>query len=112
MTAPRNRIELEGEVEGEVRRGATPAGVAVVRFLLRHRSVQTEAGGPVRIGCRIPVVACGPAAAAEPAAGARVRVTGFLAEAPRGGLALRAQRIEILDDERDGRAPAPGLEGH
>jgi len=38
-------------------------------------------------------------------------VTGFLAAGARGGLALRAQRIEIVD-EQHGRARGAGREEH
>ncbi len=109
MAGAANRVLLDGEVRGAVRHGATPAGLPVVRFELGHHSTQTEAGAPMRVACRVPVVACGEAAPGEGAlaAGDHVRVEGFLAAAARGGgLVIRARRIERLD--REGRHGGAG----
>ncbi len=108
MAGAANRVLLDGEVRGSVRHGATPAGLPVVRFELGHRSTQTEAGAPMRVACRVAVVACGEAAPSEGAlaAGDRVRVEGFLAAARGGGLVIRARRIERLD--REGRHGGAG----
>lgn len=84
----------------------SPAGVAIIRFPLSHRSTQTEAGMVRQALCRIGVVACGTDQAGVTAdlveEGRLVRVTGFLSrESHRNSdstLVLHAQRIEPLND--------------
>lgn len=99
-----NCLIIAGQVAGPCEQRATPAGIAISRFLLDHVSAQVEAGWPREVRCRIPVMACG-----EPLAriagrlpvGASVRVRGFVGRAnPREGeyrLVLHAARIDVLD---------------
>jgi len=59
----------------------TPAGIAVIEFLLSHQSMQVEAGSKRRVACEMPCVALGPLAQlmAGSKPGDGVKVSGFLA---------------------------------
>jgi len=78
-----NRVELEGRVEAVEPMRMSPAGVASVRFTVRHESVRDEASLPRRVEVAIRMVALGSLAerARGLESGARVKVEGFLARA-------------------------------
>lgn len=101
-----NWLVITGQVigAGEVR--ASPAGVAIGRFLLDHHSAQLEAGFPREARCRIPVIACGESlahATGRLLPGMPVRVRGFVSRAnSREGeyrLVLHAAHIDVLNTE-------------
>lgn len=101
-----NCLTIVGQVVGPCETRTSPAGVAIGRFLLDHRSGQVEAGIPREVRCRIPVVACGDSlaqAAHRLPPGARVRVQGFVGRANyREGeyrLVLHAAHIDVFDAE-------------
>jgi primosomal replication protein N len=84
----------------------TPAGVPALECLLRHASVQREAGGTRKVDCELAAVAFGePALAlAGLAAGTALRCRGFLARRYRTGItvALHIDEFETLDNELEG----------
>ncbi len=84
----------------------SPAGIAVARFTLEHRSRQEEAGLPREAFCRIVVVCSGEPLARQAmtlAVGQGVRVEGFIARADhrqgRSMIVLHAHKLafEALD---------------
>jgi primosomal replication protein N len=77
-----NRVTLTGHIETIDARRVSPAGVPSVRFTLRHRSTQTEAGHPRQVDFVFRVAVIGELAevAASMEAGADVSVEGFLAQ--------------------------------
>ncbi len=82
---------------------SSPAGIPIARFLLEHRSQQSEAGLAREAVCTLPVIVTGTQlqnGVRTLAAGAQVRVSGFLARANhrRGAfqLVLHAQNLELL----------------
>jgi len=78
-----NRVVLEGRVEAVEPMRTSPAGVASVRFTVRHQSTQEEASVPRKVEVTMRMVALG--AMAEKAraleVGRQVKVEGFLARA-------------------------------
>ena len=78
-----NRVELEGRVEAVEPMRMSPAGVASVRFTVRHESTREEASVPRKVEVAMSMVALGPMAAAAKRleTGVQVRVEGFLARA-------------------------------
>lgn len=78
-----NRVVLEGRVEAVEPMRVSPAGVASVRFTVRHQSTREEASIPRKVEVAMQMVALG--AMAEKARtleiGRQVRVAGFLARA-------------------------------
>lgn len=94
---------IAGVLRGAPEVRHSPAGVPITRFVLEHRSRQTEADRPREVVCEVQVVASG--AGLQPqlqglVAGSTVQVKGFLARAGhRFGahrLVLHAQVIETL----------------
>lgn len=79
----RNRVELEGRIEAVEPIRVSPAGVRSVRFTVRHRSVQPEAGMPRQVELTLTAVALGALAEAlgGVAVGSTVELVGFLARA-------------------------------
>ena len=84
----------------------TPAGVPAFDCVLKHASMQTEAGGRRMVDCELAAVAFGePATAlAKVPAGTAVRCTGFLARRYRTGItvALHVNEFETLDQAPEG----------
>lgn len=78
-----NRVVLEGRVEAVEPMRVSPAGVASVRFTVRHQSTREEASIARKVEVAMRMVALG--AMAEKARtleiGGQVKVTGFLARA-------------------------------
>lgn len=111
MSAPTNRVSLEGEVGDGLEERWTPAGLPIVRFPLEHWSRATVAGLERTVACRITVVALGAELAAqakrlEP--GQACRVEGFLGQRVRrrqgeetvfGRLELHAEAFDPLPGE-------------
>ena len=98
-----NRLVLGGVVNKTPQLRHTPAGIPVMRFSLRHESLQQEAGLKRQVICQIGVVASGEAlqqAVLPLQAGDGIRVSGFMARANnRDGeyrLILHADTIERL----------------
>jgi primosomal replication protein N len=84
----------------------TPAGVPALECVLRHASVQREAGGERKVDCELAAVAFGkPALAlAGVAAGTALRCKGFLARRYRTGItvALHIDEFAPLDNAMEG----------
>jgi len=101
-----NRLTLDAMLaeRGDLR--YTPAGVPAVECVLRHASVQREAGGQRKVDCELAAVALGePARAlARVAAGTALRCKGFLARRYRTGItvALHIDEFETLDNALEG----------
>jgi primosomal replication protein N len=101
-----NRLLLDATLaeRGDLR--YTPAGVPALDCVLRHESVQAEAGGNRRVDCELAAVAFGgPATAlAKVPAGTALRCTGFLARRYRTGItvALHVNEFETLDHALEG----------
>lgn len=59
MSGVENRLVISGVVESKPQTRSSPAGIPISRFVLRHRSEQSEAGMRRQIQCTIGVVAAG-----------------------------------------------------
>ena len=79
----------------------TPAGIPALECVLRHESVQPEAGGNRRVECELAAVAFGEPAKtlARVPNGTAVRCKGFLARRYRTGItvALHVNEFELLE---------------
>jgi primosomal replication protein N len=84
----------------------TPAGIPAFDCVLKHASMQAEAGGNRKVDCELAAVAFGePATAlAKVPPGTTVRCTGFLARRYRTGItvALHVNAFETLDPAPEG----------
>ena len=95
-----NRLVLDATLaeRGELR--YTPAGIPAVECLLRHTSVQPEAGGERKVDCELAAVAFGEPARslARLTTGTALRCKGFLARRYRTGItvALHVNEFELL----------------
>jgi primosomal replication protein N len=98
-----NRLVIDGALvkAPEVRR--SPAGIPIGRFMLEHRSVQSEAGMQREAICRVAVVAAGEGfepqlRSLQP--GTMIKVSGFLSRADYRQadyrLVMHAERLELL----------------
>ncbi|HEY0634082.1 MAG TPA: primosomal replication protein N [Gammaproteobacteria bacterium] len=79
-----NRLVISGVVDSKPQTRITPAGIPISRFVLRHRSEQSEAGMRRQIQCTIGVVAAGAGlqeAIKHLHQGSEVSVAGFLGRA-------------------------------
>jgi primosomal replication protein N len=96
-----NRLTLDAMLaeRGDLR--YTPAGIPAVECVLRHASVQPEAGGERKVDCELAAVAFGePAIAlARVPTGAALRCKGFLARRYRTGIsvALHVNEFELKE---------------
>ena len=101
-----NRLVLDATLaeRGEMR--YTPAGIPALECVLRHASVQSEAGGERRVECELAAIAFGDPALAlsRVAAGAALRCRGFLARRYRTGItvALHVNEFELTDSQTKG----------
>ncbi len=100
-----NRLLLTGQVCRAPETRRTPAGIAVTRFTLEHRSPQQEAGMQREAWCRIVVVAAGETQGLNVASlmeGDSVKVCGFISRADsrqgQSRLVLHAQCIDAVTD--------------
>ena len=84
----------------------TPAGIPALECVLKHDSVQREAGGNRRVDCELAAVVFGePAIAlAKVPTGTALRCRGFLARRYRTGItvALHVDEFETLDNALEG----------
>jgi len=84
----------------------TPAGIPALECVLKHASVQNEAGGHRSVDCELAAVAFGePAIAlAKVRTGTALRCQGFLARRYRTGItvALHVDEFETLDNALEG----------
>lgn len=96
-----NRLELSGEVAEVADLRYTPAGIPIISFLVRHDSLQFEAGMPRKVECAVPAVVM--AKLAEQArgmqVGCQVRVAGFLTKKSLNSqqLILHVNELEIIE---------------
>jgi len=84
----------------------TPAGIAAFECVLKHASMQAEAGRDRKVDCEIAAVAFGePAIAlARVPTGTALRCSGFIARRYRTGitLLLHVNEFETLDNALEG----------
>jgi primosomal replication protein N len=96
-----NRLTLDATLaeRGDLRH--TPAGIPALECVLRHASIQSEAGGERSVDCELAAVAFGePAIAlAKVPAGSALRCKGFLARRYRTGItvALHVNEFELKE---------------
>ena len=96
-----NRLVLDATLaeRGDLR--YTPAGLPALDCMLRHASVQPEAGGERKVECELAAVAFGEPAESlsRVANGTAVRCKGFLARRYRTGItvALHVNEFELLN---------------
>ena len=101
-----NRLTLDATIaeRGDLR--YTPAGIPALECVLKHASIQPEAGGHRKVDCELAAVAFGePAIAlAKVSAGTALRCKGFLARRYRTGItvALHVNEFETLDNALEG----------
>jgi primosomal replication protein N len=103
MASAENCLIITGRLIRSDKVRYSPAGVAITRFTLEHRSRQIEAGIDREALCRIVVIACGEGLQGKVAKlvpGVTVTVRGFVSRANhRHGekrLVLHAEHIELL----------------
>jgi primosomal replication protein N len=96
-----NRLTLDATLSerGDLR--YTPAGIPALECVLRHASVQPEAGGERRVECELAAVAFGEPAKAlsRVSPGTALRCKGFLARRYRTGItvALHVNEFELIE---------------
>jgi primosomal replication protein N len=101
-----NRLTLDATLaeRGDLR--YTPAGVPALECVLKHASIQSEAGGERKVDCEIAAVAFGQPAVdlARVPMGTPLRCKGFLARRYRTGItiALHINEFETLDNALEG----------
>jgi primosomal replication protein N len=101
-----NRLVLDATLaeRGDVR--YTPAGVPALECVLRHASIQPEAGGERKVECELAAIAFGAPALAlsRVANGSQLRCRGFLARRYRTGItvALHVNEFELTDTQTKG----------
>jgi primosomal replication protein N len=97
-----NAVTLSGTLAHVDALRFTPAGLALLRFKLAHKSVQQEAGAKRQVECEMNCVILGDAATtlSESRAGSTVRITGFLNRKNRmsAQLVLHASRADLLKE--------------
>jgi primosomal replication protein N len=96
-----NRLTLDATLAERGLLRHTPAGVAAFECVLRHESVQAEAGGERKVDCELAAVAFGELAVAlaKQPVGAALRCSGFLARRWRTGVtvALHVNEFETME---------------
>ncbi|NDP43643.1 MAG: primosomal replication protein N [Aromatoleum sp.] len=96
-----NRLVLDATLteRGDLR--YTPAGVPALECVLKHASLQPEAGGERSVDCELAAVAFGAAAKAlaNVANGTALRCKGFIARRYRTGItvAMHVNEFELLE---------------
>jgi primosomal replication protein N len=98
-----NRLVISGTLGKLPETRTSPAGIPIMRFTLRHESIQQEAGMQRQAICTIAVIASGSELLESTRAlqsGQQLRISGFLSRANnRQGenrLILHAEQIESL----------------
>ena len=98
-----NRVVLDATLAQRSDLRYTPAGVPAIECVLRHASMQPEAGGERRVECDLAAVAFGDPATSlsRVANGTALRCKGFLARRYRTGatVALHVNEFELLDKD-------------
>ena len=76
----------------------TPAGLALLSFVLQHTSEQIEAGLKRKVECEVNAVAIGDLAKQQISLGAQLKVQGFLAKrsAKSTQLVMHVTNIELI----------------
>ena len=101
-----NRLTLDATLAQCSDLRYTPAGIPAFECVLKHVSIQPEAGGSRKVDCEIAAVAFGePAIAlARVPTGTALRCSGFLARRYRTGIsvALHVNEFETLDNALEG----------
>ena len=101
-----NRLTLDATLAQCCDLRYTPAGIPAFECVLKHASVQAEAGGNRKVDCEIAAVAFGdPAIAlARVPTGTALRCKGFIARRYRTGItvALHVNEFETLDNALEG----------
>jgi len=101
-----NRLTLDATLAQCSALRYTPAGIPALECVLKHASIQPEAGGNRKVDCEIAAVAFGePAVAlARVPAGTALRCSGFIARRYRTGVsvALHVNEFETLDNALEG----------
>jgi len=101
-----NRLILDAILAERADLRYTPAGVPALECVLRHGSIQSEAGGERKVECELAAVAYREVAIAlsrvQP--GAALRCRGFLARRYRTGItvALHLTEFELTDNATKG----------
>ncbi len=101
----RNRIEIAGTLQDVEALRVSPAGIASVRFAVRHESTQDEAGIQRAVQVVMRAIAVGPVAeqVGNAPAGTPVQVIGFMARAGRNSeypvLHIQTLKVETRVDE-------------
>ena len=101
-----NRLTLDATLAQCSALRYTPAGIPALECVLKHASIQPEAGGNRKVDCEIAAIAFGePATAlARVPTGTTLRCTGFLARRYRTGitLLLHVNEFETLENALEG----------
>ena len=96
-----NQLTLDAKLAERGLLRHTPVGIAAYECVLRHDSMQKEAGGERKVDCELAAVAFGELAVAlsKIPAGAALRCTGFLARRWRTGItvALHVNEFETME---------------
>ncbi|HEX9302029.1 MAG TPA: primosomal replication protein N [Casimicrobiaceae bacterium] len=96
-----NRLTLDATLaeRGDLR--YTPAGIPALECVLKHASIQPEAGGERKVDCELAAVAFGEQAIAlsRLTVGSALRCKGFLARRYRTGItvALHVNEFELME---------------
>ncbi len=96
-----NRLTLDATLaeRGDLR--YTPAGIPALECMLKHASIQPEAGGERKVDCELAAVAFGEQAIAlsKVPAGSALRCKGFLARRYRTGItvALHVYEFDLME---------------
>lgn len=99
-----NRLSLTGNVISHPRRSKSPSGIEHCRFILEHRSQQTEVGLARQAWCNIAVSLSGDQFIKQTQSitvGSKLFVTGFITTHKSANglsqLVLHAEHIEFID---------------
>lgn len=99
-----NRLSLIGNVISHPRRNSSPSGIEHCRFILQHRSTQTEAGLTRQAWCNIAVSISGSQLIKQTQSitvGSKLLVIGFITSHKSANglsqLVLHAEQIEFID---------------
>ena len=101
-----NRLTLDATLAQCSDLRYTPSGIPALECVLKHASIQPEAGGNRKVDCEIAAVAFGERAIAlaRVPAGTALRCSGFIARRYRTGItvALHVNEFETLDNALEG----------
>jgi primosomal replication protein N len=96
-----NRLTLDAMLAARGDLRYTPAGIPALECVLKHASIQPEAGGERKVDCELAAVAFGETAVAlsKMPAGSALRCKGFLARRYRTGItvALHVNEFESME---------------